>query len=81
MELGRDADTGGQIKYVIELGNALSEHNEIRQVDLFTRLITDKVVSEDYASPIEEVNNNFRIVRIQCGGGKYIEKRILASPG
>ena len=36
MELGRDADTGGQIKYVIELGKALSEQNQIRQVDLFT---------------------------------------------
>lgn len=77
MELGRDADTGGQIKYVIELGKALSEHSEIRQVDLFTRLIADKVVSEDYSLPIEEVNDKFRIVRIQCGGRKYIRKELL----
>ena len=26
MELGRDADTGGQIKYVVELAKALGEH-------------------------------------------------------
>ena len=31
MELGRDADTGGQIKYVIELGKALADREEIRR--------------------------------------------------
>ena len=51
MELGRDADTGGQIKYVIELANALSQREEVRQVELFTRLISDKAVSKDYAKP------------------------------
>jgi sucrose-phosphate synthase len=53
MELGRDADTGGQIKYVIELANALSQRDEVRQVELFTRLISDKAVSKDYAKPVE----------------------------
>ncbi len=77
MELGHDADTGGQIKYVIELANALSQNESVRQVDLFTRLISDKTVSEDYARPVEEVNEKFRIVRIQCGGKKYIRKELL----
>ena len=77
MELGRDADTGGQVKYVIELAKQLSERNEIERIDLFTRLISDKAVSDDYAQPIEQVNNKFRIVRIQCGGKKYIRKELL----
>lgn len=77
MELGRDADTGGQIKYVIELANALSQREEVRQVELFTRLISDKAVSKDYAQPIEQVNNKFKIVRIQCGGRKYMRKELL----
>lgn len=77
MELGHDADTGGQIKYVVELANALSENESVRQVDLFTRLISDKTVSEDYAKPIEKVNEKFSIVRIQCGGKKYIRKELL----
>ena len=63
MELGRDADTGGQIKYVIELCNALSRHPKVGKVDLFTRLVSDKSVSEDYARPVEPVNDAFRIVR------------------
>jgi len=77
MELGRDADTGGQIKYVVELAKALSQREDVEQVDLFTRLIVDKVVSEDYANPLEQVSEKFSIVRIQCGGKKYRRKELL----
>ena len=77
MEMGRDADTGGQIKYVVELGKALSKHNKVSQVDLFTRFVADKTVSEDYSKPIEQITDTFRIVRIQCGGKKYIRKELL----
>jgi len=77
MELGHDADTGGQIKYVVELANALSQKKEVRQVDLFTRLISDKIVSDDYANAVEAVNEKFNIIRIQCGGKKYIRKELL----
>jgi len=77
MELGRDADTGGQIKYVIELATALSQREDVKRVELFTRLISDKVVSRDYAKPVEPVNDKFKIVRIQCGGRKYIRKELL----
>ena len=77
MELGRDADTGGQIKYVVELGNALGKMKEVRQVDLVTRLISDKSVSGDYATPVEPVTDKFRIIRIRCGGFKYMRKELL----
>ena len=77
MELGYDADTGGQIKYVVELCNALSACKAIRRIDLFTRLIQDKSYSEDYTTPIDPINDKFRIIRIQCGGKKYIRKELL----
>ena len=77
MELGRDADTGGQIKYVVELGRHLSRRNDIGRVDLFTRLIADKAVSEDYAAVEEKVTDKFSIIRIQCGGRKYKRKELL----
>ncbi len=77
LELGYDADTGGQIKYVIELCRALSMHKDIRQVDLFTRLIKDKKYSSDYSIPVEQINDKFRLVRIGCGGKKYIRKELL----
>ena len=53
MELGRDADTGGQVKYVVELAKALSQREDVERVELLTRLIADKAVSEDYAKPIK----------------------------
>ena len=77
MEMGHDADTGGQINYVVELGKALSNRSDVERIDLFTRLIMDKAVSEDYSRPIEKVSDKFRIVRIQCGGRKYMRKELL----
>jgi sucrose-phosphate synthase len=77
LELGRDADTGGQVKYVIELANHLSRRDDVGRVDLFTRQVQDKKVSEDYGRPVEEVNEKFRIVRIRCGGLKYMRKELL----
>jgi len=77
LEMGRDADTGGQIKYVLELAKTLGESKKIRKVDLFTRLIRDKTVSQDYGKPIEQLSDKVRIVRIQCGGTRYIRKELL----
>ena len=77
LELGHDADTGGQIKYVVELCNSLSRHLGVGRVDLFTRLINDKSCSSDYSQAIETINDRFKIVRIQCGGRKYIRKELL----
>ncbi len=77
LELGRDADTGGQIKYVIEMAEELSKYEKVKRVDLFTRLISDKRVSNDYSQPLENISDKFRIVRIQCGGKKYMRKELL----
>src|SRR5690554_4637006 len=77
LELGRDADTGGQTKYVLELANALSEDERVERVELVTRQIKDKKVSGDYSIPEEKINDKFSIIRIRCGGGKYIRKELL----
>lgn len=76
-EIGRDKDTGGQVKYVLELLQSLSQHPRVRKVDLFTRRISDKRVSVDYAREIEQVNDKARIVRINCGGNTYKPKEAL----
>lgn len=77
LELGRDADTGGQVKYVVELARALAEKPEVGRVDLVTRLINDKTVSRDYSQTVEPLSDKARLVRIQCGGRKYIRKELL----
>jgi sucrose-phosphate synthase len=77
LELGRDADTGGQTKYVVELLSALAERPEVGQVDLLTRRIVDPSVSEDYAEPVEQLSNAARIIRIDCGEEGYLPKEAL----
>ena len=56
LELGRDADTGGQTKYVVDLARALAEREDVSRVDLVTRRVVDPQVSEDYATPIEALS-------------------------
>lgn len=77
MELGRDADTGGQVTYVVELARALGRNNNIAQVDLLTRQIEDAKVSPDYAARTEELGPNAQIVRLPCGPRKYLRKELL----
>ncbi|MEN8139735.1 MAG: HAD-IIB family hydrolase [Thermodesulfobacteriota bacterium] len=76
-ELGRDADTGGQVKYVLELARALAQREDVERVDLITRLIIDDEVGPDYARLIEPISDKARIVRIGCGGHKYLRKELL----
>ncbi len=76
-EIGKDKDTGGQVKYVLELLASLSENKNIRKVDLFTRRISDKRVASSYSEPIERINEKARIVRINCGGSTYRRKENL----
>jgi len=77
LELGRDADTGGQTKYVVDLVKALAEQAEVARVDLVTRRIVDSAVSEDYAKPLEPLSDRARIVRIDAGPDEYIAKEKL----
>ena len=77
LELGRDADTGGQTKYVVELAQALAAQPGVKQVDLITRLVIDPDISPDYAVPIEDLGKGARIVRIEAGPAGYISKEAL----
>ncbi|MDA3902633.1 MAG: HAD-IIB family hydrolase [Desulfuromusa sp.] len=77
IELGRDADTGGQTLYVVELAQALAKQPGIAKVDLITQRVVDKNVSPDYAKPIERLADNLRIVRIDAGPEEYLAKEEL----
>ncbi|MBI1321411.1 MAG: HAD-IIB family hydrolase [Candidatus Hydrogenedens sp.] len=77
IEMGRNSDTGGQVRYVVDLARTLAKFENVTQVDLFTRQIRDKRLSPDYAEPIEELAPNCRIVRLPCGGGRYYRKERL----
>lgn len=84
MELGRDPDTGGQVKYVVELARALADHPAVHRVDLLTRMIKDPSVDEEYGEPEECIQKGkgkaggAYIIRMPCGPvTKYIRKEEL----
>jgi sucrose-phosphate synthase len=77
LELGRDADTGGQTKYVVELARALGERKDVEKVILLTRRVIDNQVSADYANSFEPLSDKAGIVRIECGEQKYLRKERL----
>ncbi|GMQ07233.1 hypothetical protein CsSME_00051514 [Camellia sinensis var. sinensis] len=53
MELGRDSDTGGQVKYVVELARALGSMPGVYRVDLLTRQVSSPEVDWSYGEPTE----------------------------
>jgi sucrose-phosphate synthase len=77
MELGRDADTGGQVSYVVDQARALARREEVEQVDLVTRQIWDRRVDESYSRPREELSEGARIVRLPFGPRRYLRKETL----
>ncbi|KAJ6693195.1 hypothetical protein OIU85_004004 [Salix viminalis] len=86
MELGRDSDTGGQVKYVVELARALASTKGVYRVDLLTRQITSPEVDFSYGEPIEMLSCpsddsgscGAYIIRIPCGPpDRYIPKESL----
>lgn len=76
-ELGCDADTGGQVKYVLELAKQLASHEHVREVELLTRQIFDPKVDEAYAQLEEEISDAAKIVRIPFGPKRYLKKEAL----
>jgi sucrose-phosphate synthase len=77
MELGRDADTGGQVKYVVELARALGAHPAVEQVDLITRMVEDSTIDITYRAEEEELSSHARIVRLPFGPRRYLRKEVL----
>ncbi|WVZ93615.1 hypothetical protein U9M48_039580 [Paspalum notatum var. saurae] len=92
MELGRDSDTGGQVKYVVELARALGSTPGVYRVDLLTRQVSAPDVDWSYGEPTEMLSpissENFGlemgessgayIIRIPFGPrDKYIPKEHL----
>ncbi len=77
LELGRDADTGGQTKYVVDLARALASCEGVAQVDLVTRRLVDHAVDAEYAEGIERLSDKARLIRIDAGPEGYLAKEML----
>lgn len=76
-ELGKDADTGGQVKYVLELARELANQPDVDEVEVLTRQIIDPSVDDDYARLEEAISDRAKIVRIPFGPKRYLRKESL----
>ena len=76
-ELGRDADTGGQVLYVLELARALGLREEVDRVDLVTRRVIDQRVDDVYSQRSEPLNDKAQILRFHFGPRRYLRKERL----
>ncbi len=77
LELGRDADTGGQTLYVTELARALAAHPDVERIDLLTRRVSDHKVDFDYQKEVEYLSPHARLIRLDCGPKRYLRKEVL----
>ncbi|HEY8996194.1 MAG TPA: glycosyltransferase [Lacunisphaera sp.] len=62
------ADTGGQVVYVLELAKKIAQLGF--EVDIWTRRFEDQ-------PEFDIVNERVRVLRMPCGGRKFIEKEYL----
>jgi sucrose-phosphate synthase len=76
-ELGRDADTGGQVQYVLDLARSLSRHPKVERVELMTRQILSTNVDHQYGQHLEQLREKAWIVRLPCGPHRYLRKESL----
>jgi len=76
-ELGRDADTGGQVLYVLDLARALAEHPDVSRVELMTRQILSTNVHYEYGEHLEQIAERAWIVRLPFGPHRYLYKEHL----
>ena len=76
-ELGRDADTGGQIRYVLELAEELGKRDDVSEVELVTRQLIDPRLDAQYAQLEEIIGPKARLIRIPFGPKRYLKKESL----
>jgi len=76
-QLGKDVDTGGQIRYVLELAKDLAKLPQVTSVELLTRQIIDPKVDSSYAQLEEPISDKAKIVRIPFGPKRYLRKEAL----
>lgn len=77
VEYGVTADTGGHIRYLLDLVAAGNRHPAIDRTEIVTRAFRDPQRAECYAQPHEIVDPSTRIVRLYGESDAYLAKEDL----
>lgn len=71
------ADTGGHIRYLLDLVRASSAHPAIDRIEIVTRAFVDPVHGVCYDQAIERIDAHTRIVRLRSTDASYLAKEQL----
>lgn len=74
---GLTADTGGHIKYLLELAEASAKDPAVERIDLVTRGFADPVLGPKYAPGARAQCGKLRVVRLADGDERYLAKEEL----
>jgi sucrose-phosphate synthase len=77
VEYGVNADTGGHIRYLLELVEASADHPGIDRMEIVTRGFREVSLDPCYDRPMEAMNARTRIVRLRTGAAGYLPKEAL----
>ncbi len=77
VEYGITADTGGHIRYLLDLVAASARNPAIDRMEIVTRAFHHAVFAECYAEPVETIDAKTRIVRLRTESDAYLAKEDL----
>ncbi|WP_010218077.1 HAD-IIB family hydrolase [Sphingomonas sp. PAMC 26621] len=77
VEYGITADTGGHIRYLLDLVRASGPNPAIDRIEIVTRAFVDHVHGECYDDCIETIDAQTRIVRLRSADCAYLAKEQL----
>ena len=77
VEYGITADTGGHIRYLLELAQASARDHAVERIDIVTRAFDTDFSAGDYRKPCEYLNPKVRIVRLPTPDPAYRAKEAL----
>lgn len=77
VEYGVTADTGGHIRYLLDLVAATGRHDAITRTDIVTRAFRGGSLGESYWREVEPIDDTTRIVRLRSASDAYLAKEAL----
>lgn len=74
---GINADTGGHIRYLLELSRAVGRHPAVARQEIVTRAFRDRRLGRAHLAGIEPIDAATRIVRLRTASQAYLPKEAL----
>ncbi|MBZ6378351.1 HAD family hydrolase [Pacificimonas flava] len=74
IDYGVTADTGGHIRYLLELTECSAARSEVDRIDILTRGFNDPRLEDSYSRRVDRLDEKRRIVRLKTTNDGYLSK-------